>query len=863
MVTLAFIQPSINAAQKFSTAGFYAVEDSQRTVENFNPGWRFIKKDVQGAEKSNFDDSTWEAANLPHGLEILGENGSGGRNYQGKAWYRKKFDVKKNNGRTFIYFESVMGEAQVYINGKKVAEHFGGYLPFAADITDVITLDGKNNTIAVMTNNSNSKLYPPGQAQDRLDFAYFGGIYRDSYLIQTNDVHVTLPEISTTIAGAGVFPATLDIKGNTAKLEVRTEIKNNSLHKKELLVRNTLVTAENEKITSIEQVLTLEAGEKQQLSKQFTANNVRLWHPDNPYLHYIKTEIIFNNKVIDSLKTKIGIRLFEMKGAEGLFINRKWIGKKLIGANRHQDHQYLGNALPNSGQWRDVKLLRKGGCNIIRAGHYPQDPAFYDACDELGMLTTTANPGWHFYNFKEKIFEERLYQDTRNLVRRDRNVASILMWETAINEFPRQPDYAMSTMHKLAHQEFPFPGMYTVADHHEAKKGGLDMYYHGHDKDVNSFNREYGDGGEVDNWYSQNASTRVNMKWGETALLNAAIKQTKTLNYRHSTSKVRLGGTIWCGIDHYRGYHPDPFMGGLLNAVRIPRTTYYLYKSQYDANYKVPGIESGPMLHIANELTQISPKDILIYSNCDEIRLTWCGDLIGTEKPQRKNYEHMPHPPFVFKDAFEFTKVKRRGKNKIDPVLIAEGFINGKLVTRVEKRYPQRSEQLKLSLGDEGLNMVADGSDMIRVYATVVDINGTKKVLADESVYFSVVGAGELIGGRFNNANPTQTSYGVATALVRASTEAGTITVTAHSNGLKSDAITIKTVTPYTPLNLNETYVSESKKSDTETILISQTVEVNDLPLNIQKLQGELKKLRQDIVGKDQTIMDLRSKVKE
>ncbi|MEI6176196.1 MAG: sugar-binding domain-containing protein, partial [Verrucomicrobiota bacterium] len=178
---------------RFSTAGFFAVPNSPRTVLNFNPGWRFLMADAAGAEKPDFDDSSWEAAALPHSLEILGENASGCRNYQGPAWYRKRFEVAgpSAGGRVFVYFEAVMGKCVVCVNGQKVAEHFGGCLPFAADITDKIQSGG--NIIAVRADNSDDPTYPPGKPQNNLDFTYLGGIYRDTYLIQTGPVHVTLP----------------------------------------------------------------------------------------------------------------------------------------------------------------------------------------------------------------------------------------------------------------------------------------------------------------------------------------------------------------------------------------------------------------------------------------------------------------------------------------------------------------------------------------------------------------------------------------------------------------------------------------------------------------------------------------------
>lgn len=850
---------------KFSTAGFFEVENSPRSVYNFNPGWRFFKGNAPKAFAVDFDDTNWEAANLPHGLEILGENASGGRNYQGKAWYRKEFRIEESalEGKVFMYFEAVMGIAKVWVNGQLMAEHFGGYLPFAADISTVLNKNGKN-VVAVMANNSDNKLYPPGKQQSGLDFSYLGGIYRDTYLIKTNAVHVTLPELSKTIAGGGVFVGTIDVDGKNAKLGLKTEIKNDSKKLQKIVVKSVLEDANHQALKTITETIKLAPNTSKQLSKEFKVKNVRLWHPEDPYLHFVRTDILVNGKVVDQMRTRFGIRLFEMKGPEGLFVNKKYIGKKLVGVNRHQDYAYVGNALPNSSHYRDVKLLREGGSHIIRVGHYPQDDAFYDACDELGMLTTTANPGWHFFNFKAKIFEERLYQDSRNLVRKDRNRPSILLWETALNETPSQPDHAMHNMHKAAHSEFPFPGMFTVTDYEEAKKGGLDVYYHGNDKNINSFNREFGDGGEVDDWYSHNSIVRVKREWGEKAMLDQSLRQAKYLSQRFKTSKVRIGGAMWAGIDHQRGYHPDPFWGGHLNVLRLPCYTYYLYQSQNDADYKLKGIKTGPMIYNTHELTQLSDSEVVIYSNCDEIKLTWMGKDYGTLKPSTdKKYAGLPHPPFVFKDVFYLDKIRHRKGDERGArrEMIAEGFINGKLVTKDVKTYAYRSEGVKLSIADEGLNLIADGSDYMPVRATIIDRNGVKKVLAQEDVYFEVEGPAEVIGGIKNQGNPAKTSFGIATALIKSTHNPGKITVRAFVKGLKFDEIILTSKLPDTKLLYDNTYLTNSKKKDKDKVIIEQVKE-EKLPTNVKKLQEEVKMLRLQVVGKDQALMELRSNPK-
>jgi beta-galactosidase len=869
----------------FSTAGFFPVKGSVRSVTDFDPGWRFHKGDVTGAEAPGYDDSAWEAANLPHGLEILGENESGCRNYQGPAWYRKKFDADPKGGKLFLYFEAVMGKCTVWVNGKKMAEHFGGYLPFVIDAGPALNADGKNNIVAVRADNSDDPTYPPGKPQNNLDFTYLGGIYRDVYMIRTPDLHVTLPELSKTAAGGGVFVGVKDVKisdaavtnstatnnattlngagptiAEAANLEIRTELANESTSIRKITVKSILETAEGKELTSSSTNVEIPPGGTLQITQNLDPKNVRLWHPDDPYLHFIRTEILENGSVSDTLRTRFGIRLFEMRGHEGFFVNKKYIGHKLSGVNRHQDYPYIGNALPKSGQWRDVKLLREGGCTIIRAAHYPQSPAFYDACDEFGMLTTTANPGWQFFNTKDPGFEQLNYEDTRGLVRRDRNHPSMLLWETSLNETPSQPANLLHEMNRIANEEYPFPGFYTVADINEAKKGGLNFYYHGGDPKVNSFTREYGDGGEVDNFFSHNASTRVKREWGEGPLLQQAVIRARDLDGIFATSPIRLGAALWCGIDHQRGYHPDPFWGGLLDGVRVPRYAYHLFKSQYGPDDKLTGIATGPFVKIAHELTQVSGADVIVYSNCDEVRLTWLGKVLATQKPDPA-YTHLPHPPFTFKNAFDFAILKKDWRTKTEKIeMVAEGLIAGKVVAREVKKYPERTSGIILTVDDQGAGLTADGSDFVPLRATIVDNKGVPKVLASEYVYFEVEGPGEIIGGTGTQSNPAKTEFGTATALLRATTKPGLIKVKAVAKGLAAGEVFVASSASVLPLNYDAAYASASKPADNGNALVLQGG-AGGGDADVNKLKDKVQRLQLELTSKEQDLMELRSKL--
>lgn len=185
--------PDIHAVE-FSTAGFYRVPGSQRSVSSMNPAWRFHKGDVPGASDVRFDDSSWPVVSLPHGLEELPPEASGCVNYQGPAWYRKHFTPADSlrGKKVFLHFEGIMGKSRVFVNGKPATEHFGGYLPVIVDLTGMLKF-GEDNVIAVMTDNSDDPSYPPGKPQDMLDFTYMGGIYRDCWLVSHGDVYVTDP----------------------------------------------------------------------------------------------------------------------------------------------------------------------------------------------------------------------------------------------------------------------------------------------------------------------------------------------------------------------------------------------------------------------------------------------------------------------------------------------------------------------------------------------------------------------------------------------------------------------------------------------------------------------------------------------
>jgi len=271
---------------EFSTAGFFQIADGGREVFNFNVGWRFHKGPTKDAEAVGFDDSAWEVVNTPHGLEILPDAASGSINYQGEAWYRKHFVVPESMAgrRVFLHFEAVMGKSKVWVNGKLVKEHFGGYLPIVIDVTVVVTV-GKQNIVAVLTDNSNDSTYPPGKPQEAMDFCYFGGIYRDVWLYSTAPVSITDPTFSGTVAGGGVFVHYENLTKDHADVVVSTEVANRSNSRQTLEVVSTLYDAAGNSVGESVAPIEIEAGKSSSVTQTIPVNKPHLWHPNDPYLH--------------------------------------------------------------------------------------------------------------------------------------------------------------------------------------------------------------------------------------------------------------------------------------------------------------------------------------------------------------------------------------------------------------------------------------------------------------------------------------------------------------------------------------------------------------------------------------------------
>lgn len=780
---------------EFSTAGFFRLDNSGREVYSMNPAWRFHKGAMEGAETKEFNDKDWTVVSLPDGIEYLPTEASGCINYQGEVWYRKHFtpDAALKGKKLFLHFEAIMGKSKVFVNGKLLTEHFGGYLPVIADVTDVLDWNG-DNVIAVWADNSDDPSYPPGKAQDVLDYTYFGGIYRDCWLIAHNNVFITDPNYENEVAGGGLFVAFGKVSDALAEVQLKIHVRNATKNPFSGQVEYMLLQPDGTEVARLSDKIQVKVGRATTVSDRMPVKQPMLWTPSTPTLYNLLVRVLDKEgNVIDGYRRRIGIRSIEFKGKDGFYLNGRPYGKPLIGANRHQDFAVVGNAVANSIHWRDAKKLKDVGMEIIRNAHCPQDPAFMDACDELGLFVIVNTLGWQFWNDAPE-FAQRVYSDIRNVVRRDRNHPSVWLWEPILNETWYPADFAKNTR-DIVDAEYPYPYCYSGSDSEARGHENFPVYFahpanmQDASKEIDPtktyFTREWGD--NVDDWSSHNSPSRVARNWGEQPMRVQAqhyacpYYPVTSYDVLYKQSPQHVGGCLWHSFDHQRGYHPDPFYGGLMDVFRQPKYSYYMFMAQRPAVKNDRNAGSGPMVYIAHEMTPFSGKDVTVYSNCDEVRLTFNkGGKTYTYKKD-KNRPGMPSPVITFPDVYDFMvdKAFSRTQKQDDVYLLAEGLIDGKVVATHKVVPARRPEKILLWMDNEGTDLKADGSDFVTVVAAVADKNGNIKRLNNYNIRFSIEGEGRLLGGPGVLANPVPVKWGTAPVLVQSTLKPGKIRITA------------------------------------------------------------------------------------
>ncbi len=412
---------------------------SARIKFSINDNWRFLQQDIALAFNPDVADTGWEMVNLPHTWNKTDVMDDEPGYYRGIGWYRRTVELPADysNKQITIYFEGANQETEVFVNGKSAGTHVGGYTRFSFDITPLVKA-GTKNLIAVKVNNRYNELIPPLTA----DFTFFGGIYRDVFLIVTEKQHVS----TTHYASEGIYITTPSVNEKQARVEIKTLLTNASSQDKKLIVEHTVFNPSDKKeVVSVKaKVNTVKSSVHQENTQQLVIQHPALWCPESPSIYRIRTRILEEKtgRVLDELYQPLGLRWYEFSAEKGFFLNGK--PYKLIGTNRHQCYDRMGNALPDEIHVRDVKMLKEMGGNFLRVSHYPQDPVVMEMCDKLGIITSVEIPIVNAITENEE-FSRNSIEMAREMVFQDYNRPSVLIW-SYMNEVMLRPPFSTDSV---------------------------------------------------------------------------------------------------------------------------------------------------------------------------------------------------------------------------------------------------------------------------------------------------------------------------------------------------------------------------------------------------------------------------------
>ena len=686
-----------------------------------------VPADTLRREFALLERGTWETVSLPHTpfvepLVVLHQ-------WQGICYYRRRFSLQPEEAgkRLWLDFEGAMHLADVWVNGQHLAQHLGGYTPFAVDVTDVVRTD-RPNEVLVRLDNRNNPLIPPGKPLETLDFCYYGGLYRDVRLVAKPAVHITDPVMARHTAGGGIFVTYPEADEREALIHIATEVANTTSKTRKPTLRHTLYewdrqTGRGRRVADVEGSLKLAAGDTATWQADIRLENPRLWSPDSPALYVLETEVDGDKEGRDLRETRIGIRRLEMSREKGFLINGRPL--RLVGTNRHMEYPYVGNALSDNAQYRDIYQIKANGFNVVRLGHYPQDPSVLDACDELGLLAIEPIPGWQFFN-KDSVFIRHTYQDVRDLIRRDRNHPSIILWETTLNESWPPKEWKDGAV-RVAHEEYPGDQCFTSGDSYGYD--GFDVCYNDWEEGFNrpnhtrkpGFIREYYDY-EFGGHYS---TTRIRRGDGDRALRQNVWNAQWSLNRYNPYYPATMGAAVWSMYDYNRGCCDNICYSGVADVFRLPKFSLPFFRTQVKAGaVLLPDVRMPHEVFVATHWLEGSSDTVQVFGNVDEVELRLNGRTVArrcpdngpdspyVSAPDGGNCRNLDCPPFTF------TGVKWEAGT-----LEAVGYKEGREVARHAVKTPGEVSALQISYFESG--KPAAKNDLLIVYVSLVDKDST------------------------------------------------------------------------------------------------------------------------------------------
>ncbi len=657
-------------------ASFFALPcTAQRETQTLNDSWKFLKGECAAASDSAFNDSSWSSVHLPHtwNTDAYTEKDY----YRGTGWYRRSVHIPDGwqGKQIFLKLDAASKAATVYINGKQVGEHAGGYTACTFDITPFLAF-GKPNTLAIRADNARQDIAPISG-----DFTFFGGIYRDVWLTAVPKQHFNL----TNHGSDGIFISTPQVSEEQGILAIRSEIKNDASEKAALELVHNVYQPDGSLLQTQKQSIQLKPGETRAF-QQTTSPILKpqLWTPETPALYRVET-VLRNRKtkaVLDQSSHYTGFRWFRFDGNEGFFLNGK--PYKLRGICRHQDQKPIGVALTDEMHRRDFRLMKEMGANFIRISHYPQDDALLEMCDKLGMLA------WEEIPIIDIVPDTPGYGDNcernlREMIRQHYNHPSIVTWgymneillvtqrryKTEAELKPvLERTLALANRLEKALKEEDSTRVSTMAFHgsNDYNKVGLgsitdivgwNLYQGWYGGDLTGFerflaeqHRDYPTHPMIVSEYGAGSDKRLH-SFSPRAFDFSIEYQQKYLEHYlpvlENTPYV-CGGTHWNFIDFSSALRDESMPRinnkGLVYSDRTPKDVYHYYKAAWRKDIPVLYIASRDWTHRVGVQQGGTPvvQPVKVYTNLPEVELFVNGMSLG--KKQAENYTAVFDIPF-------------------------------------------------------------------------------------------------------------------------------------------------------------------------------------------------------------------------
>ena len=780
------------------------IQASERKKYNFNSEWKLRIGDFPKAKDTKFDDSKWKQVTLPHAfnedeafklsIEQLTDT---------VVWYRKSFQIPelKSNQKVFVEFEGVRQRGDFYLNGHYLGRHENGVMAVGFDLTPHIK-EGEN-VIAVRTDNdwmyreegTNSKF----QWNDRNFNANYGGIPKNVFLYVTDNVYQTLPLYSNLkTTGVYVYAQDFDIQGRKATIHAESEVRNDSKATRQFSYQVTILDADGKLMKTFQgDKVTLKAGETKTVKASAILHNLHFWSWGYGYLYTVKTALKDdNNQIFDEVSTRTGFR--KTRFAEGkIWLNDRVIQMKGYAQRTSNEWPAVGLSVPAWLSDFSNDLMVKGNANLVRWMHATPWKQDVESCDRVGLIQ--AMPAGDAEKDREGRQWEQRVELMRDAIIYNRNNPSILFYECGNKAISREH---MIEMKAVRDKYDPFGGRAIgsreMLDIREAEYGGEMLYINRsehhpmwateycRDEGLRKYWDEYsypfhkeGDGP----LYKGQPATDYNRNQDELAITMIARWYDYWRERPGTGNRVSSGGTKIIFSDtntHDRGAE-NYRRSGVTDAMRIEKDAFYAHQVMWDGWVDTEKDQTYIIGHWNYPDNTVKP--VQVVSTGEEVELFLNGNSLGKGKRQ---YNFL----FTFDNvAFKPGKLEAVSYNKA-----------GKEISRYAVNTAGEPASLKLTAIQNPEGFHADGADMTLIQVEVVDKDGQRCPLDNRTIQFTLKGQAEWRGGLAQGKNNhildtnLPVECGINRALIRSTTAAGKVTLTAQAKGLLSASLTLETV---------------------------------------------------------------------